>query len=591
MAQTDYNLKLKITADNQAEAELKKLSQQTEELSKSTENLQKQWFKRSQSTESALKKVWISAWAVFWTMTLIWKSAVEWASKREASLVQMNKMLENTWHSTQEEIDALNQLIKVQWRVWVVSKDVTLAAAKQFATFDMSAEAIQKIIPAFNDYIAWEKWMNATTDDAITLANWLAKALQGNFSSLTKAWWVIDEETASLIANGTEMERAEWLVKVLNSTYQDLNSTLAETTEFRLKKLNWMFWSIKAKIWEALLPVVERLLDLVDAYVVPAIEKVANWIWEHWELTAWVFTAITAVTWLVSSMSWLALILPKIWTAIMTLWWPVWWIIWAVALIATAWANNWWWIQEKTHETVEKIKEIIEPRLEKINERREKHWETVMFLVSVLRDAIQNTISAWLDLIWWLLEWFFQWLDILLKIFSWDWEWAWEWIKEQAVTIATTIDEVLTDLFWEAWQSIKDWVQWVYDWIVEKLTAIVGKVKEIVWQIKDAWNSTKNAVSNFWTNAINKVKWWFGWWKAVGWPVTAWTTYLVWEKWPELFVPSTSWKIVPNNQITNNDNGITINMWNVTIRRDSDIQELAQAIVRMTKLEKNYWII
>jgi hypothetical protein len=32
-------------------------------------------------------------------------------------------------------------------------------------------------------------------------------------------------------------------------------------------------------------------------------------------------------------------------------------------------------------------------------------------------------------------------------------------------------------------------------------------------------------------------------------------------------------------------------MWNVTIRRDSDIQELAQAIVRMTKLEKNYWII
>jgi hypothetical protein len=32
-------------------------------------------------------------------------------------------------------------------------------------------------------------------------------------------------------------------------------------------------------------------------------------------------------------------------------------------------------------------------------------------------------------------------------------------------------------------------------------------------------------------------------------------------------------------------------MWNVQIRNDSDIQALASEIVRMTKLEKNYWII
>jgi hypothetical protein len=83
----------------------------------------------------------------------------------------------------------------------------------------------------------------------------------------------------------------------------------------------------------------------------------------------------------------------------------------------------------------------------------------------------------------------------------------------------------------------------------------------------------------------------FGWWKADGWMVNAWTTYLVWERWPELFIPNRSGTIVPNEQIINNDNWINITMWSVTVRNDSDIKEIANEIVRLTKLEKNYWII
>jgi hypothetical protein len=36
---------------------------------------------------------------------------------------------------------------------------------------------------------------------------------------------------------------------------------------------------------------------------------------------------------------------------------------------------------------------------------------------------------------------------------------------------------------------------------------------------------------------------------------------------------------------------VTINMSGITIREDADITRLAEEIVRMTKLEKNYWII
>jgi hypothetical protein len=78
-------------------------------------------------------------------------------------------------------------------------------------------------------------------------------------------------------------------------------------------------------------------------------------------------------------------------------------------------------------------------------------------------------------------------------------------------------------------------------------------------------------------------------WRANWWYVSSWTPYIVWENWPELFVPRGNWTIVPNNEITNN-NWITINMSWITVREEADIQRIADEIIRQTKLEKNYWI-
>ena len=217
------------------------------------------------------------------------------------------------------------------------------------------------------------------------------------------------------------------------------------------------------------------------------------------------------------------------------------------------------------------------------------HGETVMIYVEAVMWAIADTIWTvlWLIATW--IAWTFETIDSATKLFKAIWNGDWEWVCDIAVEWANNMDQLLTDSFGDTRTSIKQWVQWVYDWIVEKLTSIVNAVKNIVSQIKDAWNSAKNAVSDFGTNAVNKVKNFFGGWKAEWWPVNAWTTYLVWEKWPELFVPNKSWTIIPNEEITKNNN-VTINMSWITIREDADIEKLANEIVRMTKLEKNYWI-
>lgn len=203
----------------------------------------------------------------------------------------------------------------------------------------------------------------------------------------------------------------------------------------------------------------------------------------------------------------------------------------------------------------------------------------------------RNTIKErvlWIATALW--EWLKTWFDFRIAIFTWDRETA----SNIAQTVVQWLDQALTSIFGDMWENIKWAFQKWIDRVVWKMNAFKDTVMSIVNAIKDAWNSAKNFVWDVgsWISNAASSAWDFvsSPFRANGWPVQAWSPYIVGERWPELFVPWTSWSIVPNENITNN-NWITINMSGVSIRKDSDIQELAQEIVRMTKLEKNYWII
>jgi hypothetical protein len=59
----------------------------------------------------------------------------------------------------------------------------------------------------------------------------MAQALNGNFASLTKTGFVLDDATKKLISSGTEMERAEAITRVLNGTYKGFNKSVLDTAE------------------------------------------------------------------------------------------------------------------------------------------------------------------------------------------------------------------------------------------------------------------------------------------------------------------------------------------------------------------------
>jgi hypothetical protein len=107
----------------------------------------------------------------------------------------------------------------------------------QLATFDLQISTIKTLTPAILDYVTAEKGATASASDFKSMTNGLAQALNGNFASLTRTGFVLDEVTKNTIKNGTETERAAALVKVLNSTYKDFNASLRNTDSGKMQVL------------------------------------------------------------------------------------------------------------------------------------------------------------------------------------------------------------------------------------------------------------------------------------------------------------------------------------------------------------------
>lgn len=203
---------------------------------------------------------------------------VKAAIKAEAAQNRLAQILSTTGGATRKQIAALDDQAKALEKVGVVSAENVKVVQSQLATFDLNYKTLKNLTPAILDYVTAEKGATATTEDFKSMTNGLAQALQGNFASLTRTGFVLDETTKNMIANGTETERTAALVSVLNSTYKGFNETLTETTEGKLQQLKNQFGSLSEEIGVALLPVLNKLITAFSTYVIPVLRKASEWI-------------------------------------------------------------------------------------------------------------------------------------------------------------------------------------------------------------------------------------------------------------------------------------------------------------------------
>lgn len=206
------------------------------------------------------------------------KDSVNASMEAEVAQQRLASILKITNDATDSQIEALNNQAKALGQVGVASADNITVLQSQLATFDLSAAAIGKLTPSIIDYVEAEKLGKATTDDFKSMTNSLAQALQGNFASLTKAGFVLDEHTKKQISSGTEMERAEALTRVLNSTYEDMNKILGETSAGAAQKALNKFNDLKQQIGDSLQPTIDKFSKFLSDTLIPALSKLVKFI-------------------------------------------------------------------------------------------------------------------------------------------------------------------------------------------------------------------------------------------------------------------------------------------------------------------------
>lgn len=157
------------------------------------------------------------------------KASVKAALDAQAQQQRLANLVKVTVGATDAQIQSLNDQAQALQEIGVVNKENITQTQSQLATFNLQIDTIKALTPAILDYVTAEKGAAASADEFKSMTNGLAQALNGNFASLTKVGFVLDDVTKKTIKNGTEAERAAALVAVLDSTYKDFNKNLALT--------------------------------------------------------------------------------------------------------------------------------------------------------------------------------------------------------------------------------------------------------------------------------------------------------------------------------------------------------------------------
>jgi hypothetical protein len=206
------------------------------------------------------------------------RDVIAQAQEAEAQQQRLYQLMKVGTGATDEQIASLNAQADALQKVGVVTAGNITQTQSQLATFNLQTDTIKALTPAILDYVTAEKGATAGADEFKQMTNGLAQALNGNFGSLTRVGFVLDENTKKQISSGTEAQRAAAIVEVLNSTYKDFNAELRNTPEGRMQVLRNDFDQLKEDLGKKLLPALKIVTDFLTDQFIPGLRALGKFI-------------------------------------------------------------------------------------------------------------------------------------------------------------------------------------------------------------------------------------------------------------------------------------------------------------------------
>lgn len=194
----------------------------------------------------------------------------------ESHQFRLAQLLRTTGGATEDQIKGLNAQAKALAKVGTATEENITQVQSQLATFDLTANTINRLTPAILDYVIAEKGAAATTDDFKGMTNGLAQALNGNFGSLTATGFVLDEATKKTVKYGTEQERSKALVEILGSTYLGFNEAVRQTPMGQIRAFKTELGDVAQEIGKNLQPVMGAAFGFLNTTALPLLKTLSS---------------------------------------------------------------------------------------------------------------------------------------------------------------------------------------------------------------------------------------------------------------------------------------------------------------------------
>ena len=163
---------------------------------------------------------------------------------------QLTTVMRQRMDATEEDIKKVNEVIGAQSKLGVIGGTIQKTGAQQIATFLKEKGTLEQLIPAMNDLLAQQKGLNATQEDARSVANLMGKAMTGQTSALRRVGITFSEAQENIMKYGTEQQRAAMLAQIITDNVGRMNAQLGKTDAGQLKQAEMQFAAIKVQIGE-----------------------------------------------------------------------------------------------------------------------------------------------------------------------------------------------------------------------------------------------------------------------------------------------------------------------------------------------------
>lgn len=427
----------------------------------------------------------------------------------------------------------------------------------------------------------------------------------------------------------TDAEKKQALInKVVADGKKELEAAgeVMLTDAERRQKLIAQIENMKDRIWNALLPTVQKLMEAIT----PLIERFTQWVEKNPKLVAWiiqvvgwvsafavVLSSIGLAIWPIASamnmfgnvIFWLGKLIPLIswglsslWPIVATLTWPIGWVVTALTALGVAYATNFGGFRDFVHEVRAEIqpvlveigmvfKEVFLQILEVISEvwnqlaeilkpLRDDFWPYIKAILLWIVDAVVMCVKAIGENIVALVKTFGEIIDFVRNIFTGNWSGAWENIKNifkirydaiigifwafniDLPAIVETIKTTITDLWSGMFNGLKNIAKGAIDRIAGKISSIWDKIQAA----KDAIASLRGGGSS---ESV-------AWARASGGSVIAGQLYKINELGSEYFRPAVNGTI--SRSPSSSSPQISLQFGDVHIGSESDINTFTEKV-------------